>query len=169
MMLRIRRIELADAEPLAKIYVTDRDFFAPWDPRRPEEFYTPDGQRTRIAGMLADPGSYDSVIEEDGVLVGMVSLTGITRGPAQWANLGYWVAQSANGRGIATRAVALVLDYAFGDLELHRIQASTLLNNVRSQKVLGHHGFERIGVARSYLRIDGRWQDSILFQRVNGE
>jgi ribosomal-protein-alanine N-acetyltransferase len=40
------------------------------------------------------------------------------------------------------------------------------VDNVASQQVLVHNGFERIGLARRYLRIAGRWQDHVLFQRL---
>jgi ribosomal-protein-alanine N-acetyltransferase len=165
-VLQIRPIEIADATPIAALYAANREFLMPWEPRRDEAFFTPAGQRARIEGMHADPGSYNCVIEEDGAPLGMISLTAIVRGPAQSGNLGYWVAKSANGRGVATRVTALMLDRAFGELGLHRVQAGTLLHNLGSQTVLKRNGFEEIGVARSYLLIEGRWQDMMLFQRV---
>ncbi|NUT18074.1 MAG: GNAT family N-acetyltransferase [Hamadaea sp.] len=102
-------------------------------------------------------------------IVGMISLTMIERGPVEAAHLGYWVAQSANGRGVATAAVAAMIDLAFGEMGLHRLEACTMLHNAGSQKVLGRNGFERIGLARRYLKIAGRWQDHILFQRLATE
>jgi ribosomal-protein-alanine N-acetyltransferase len=38
---------------------------------------------------------------------------------------------------------------------------------VRSQRVLEHNGFLRFGLAPQYLRIAGRWQDHVLFQKLN--
>jgi ribosomal-protein-alanine N-acetyltransferase len=49
---------------------------------------------------------------------------------------------------------------------MHRLEAGTLVDNVASQRVLEKNGFERIGLARAYLRIAGAWRDHILFQRV---
>ncbi len=62
-----------------------------------------------------------------------------------------------------------MIDIAFGELGLHRLQAGTLVHNTGSQKVLERNGFERIGLARAYLKIAGRWQDHILFQRISGD
>ena len=76
-------------------------------------------------------------------------------------------ASFATGQGLATKAVASVRRIAFGRLGLHRIEAGTLERNVRSQRVLERNGFERFGLAPRYLRIDGRWQDHILFQVIN--
>lgn len=60
-----------------------------------------------------------------------------------------------------------IIPIAFDDLGLHRIQAGTLLHNVRSQRLLERTGFEQIGVAPSYLNIAGGWQDHALYQVVN--
>jgi ribosomal-protein-alanine N-acetyltransferase len=71
-----------------------------------------------------------------------------------------------NGRGLATSAVGDILSYAFGELDLHRVEAATLVDNVPSQRVLEKNRFERIGLARRFLRIDDEWRDFLLFQRL---
>jgi ribosomal-protein-alanine N-acetyltransferase len=85
----------------------------------------------------------------------------------QSANVGYWVAGERNGRGVATAAVAAACQFAFGELELHRLEAGTLLHNVGSQIVLDRNGFRAFGVAPGYLRIAGAWCDHVLFQRTS--
>jgi ribosomal-protein-alanine N-acetyltransferase len=52
-------------------------------------------------------------------------------------------------------------------LRLHRAEAGTLVHNIGSQRVLERNGFARYGLAPKYLRIAGRWQDHVLFQRIN--
>ena len=74
---------------------------------------------------------------------------------------------SHQGRGLATAAVRDIVGVAFDDLGLHRVQAGTLRDNLRSQRVLERTGFVRFGLAEAYLRIAGRWQDHVLFQLVN--
>ncbi|GAB3977701.1 GNAT family N-acetyltransferase [Plantactinospora veratri] len=168
-MIRIRPAGVDDADALAEAYVANREFLAPWEPVRPESFFTPAGQRARLrqATLERENGTgYGCVIELDGQICGTVTLSAILRGPAQSANLGYWVAESVNGRGVATRAVGLILDVAFGELDLHQVMAGTLLHNTGSQRVLGRNGFDRIGVAREHVEIAGKWQDHILFQRL---
>ncbi|GIF51254.1 [SSU ribosomal protein S5P]-alanine acetyltransferase [Asanoa ferruginea] len=168
-MVHIRPLDVSDAPVLATAYTANWPFLAPWDPVRPDAFFTPAGQEARISGMLADRAVYPCAIELDGDVVGTITLTQIEYGPAQSANLGYWVAQAVNGRGVATKAVAEIVEHAFGVLGLHRIQAGTLAHNHGSQKVLANNGFERIGTARGFLFIEGRWQDHILFQLVNDD
>ena len=88
---------------------------------RDESFYTVEGQRQRI-----ESGEQQAfAILDEGRIAGTVALSNITRGPFQSANLGYWVARDANDRGLATKAVAEVIEFAFGDLGLHRLEAGT--------------------------------------------
>jgi ribosomal-protein-alanine N-acetyltransferase len=90
----------------------------------------------------------------------------VLRGALQSATLSYWVDEARNGRGLCTRAVATVIDFAFGELGLHRIEAGTLPDNFGSQRVLEKNGFERYGVARRFLLIAGEWRDHVLFERI---
>jgi ribosomal-protein-alanine N-acetyltransferase len=137
---------------------------APFEPHRDERFYTAEGQREH----LEREGKHDFAILDGTGIVGTLQLSNVVRGPLQSANLGYWVAERLNGRGLATKAVADVILVAFGELGLHRLEAGTLVDNVASQRVLEKNGFERIGVARGYLHIGGAWRDHVLFQLLAG-
>jgi ribosomal-protein-alanine N-acetyltransferase len=64
-------------------------------------------------------------------------------------------------------AVADVVNIAFKQLGLHRLQAETVLYNPGSQRVLTRNGFQPFAIAPAYLKIAGRWQDQILFQLLN--
>ena len=166
-----RLVRTDDAEVLAGLVSRNRAFLAPWDLVRDEEYFTVDGQAQRIERAL---GEHERgaicpyvILEGDGRVVGRITLDGIERGPVQSCHLGYWVDEDHNSHGLATAAVATMLGVAFDELELHRVQAATLPHNAASQRVLERNGFERIGLARGYLRIAGRWQDHILFQRLS--
>jgi len=167
--VELRPVRLADVEALAGLYASERAFLAPFDPIRPDEFYTAEGQRIEVEHALAQRAAgsrYRFVIEVDGKLVGTLGIGNVVGSVFQSGNLGYFVAQAVNGRGVATRAVGLAAEQAFGPLGMHRLEAGTLVDNVASQRVLEKNGFERIGLARAYLRIAGAWRDHILFQRV---
>jgi ribosomal-protein-alanine N-acetyltransferase len=105
-------------------------------------------------------------ILDDVALAGSIALSNLARGPFQSANVGFWVDEARRGRGLATRAVAAIVALAFGDLDLHRLEAATLVDNVASQRVLEKNAFERIGLAPRYLQIAGSWRDHLLFQRT---
>ena len=147
--------------------ITNEEFFAPFDPDWPDDFQTLEHQRERIL----DPGRRHSwlILDDDGAPAGFVGLSNVVRGPLQSAILSYWVDEARNGRGLASSAVADVVEVAFGELELHRLEAGTLVDNIASQRVLEKAGFERIGVARRFLLINGAWRDFVLFQRIADE
>ncbi|MBG0739552.1 GNAT family N-acetyltransferase [Paeniglutamicibacter antarcticus] len=109
------------------------------------------------------------IVDGTGTLLGRITLNGIVRGTFQSCSLGYWVGAADNGPGVATAAVGSILRLVFGALGLHRIQAETLLHNVRSQRILEHNGFVRIGMAPNYLKIAGAWQDFNLYQIVQND
>ena len=161
---RIRPVTVDDAEELAALYAANREFLAPFEPIRPDEFFTATGQRARLTQPPANVLRF--VIVDDGAIAGIVNLSNIVRGAFDSANLGYFVAREHNGRGLATEAVAAVVEHAFEHAGLHRVEAGTLVDNLGSQRVLEKNGFERIGLAPRYLKIAGEWRDHILFQRV---
>jgi ribosomal-protein-alanine N-acetyltransferase len=167
-----RPIALDDAEALASLFTENREFLTPWFPSWEDWMFTVEGQRRAVAKYLERQGAGTQeprVILDDGCVVGRINLTDIVRGAFMSCHLGYWVAESSNGRGLASRAVDEVVTYAFGELGLHRVQAGTLLHNLPSQRVLERNGFARFGLAPKYLRIAGRWQDHVLFQRIRAE
>jgi ribosomal-protein-alanine N-acetyltransferase len=168
----IRPAVRADAAELAALFAAQRDHLGPWDPRRDPGFYTRAGQRARLTAVERDRASgtaFRHLILEDGELAGEIAISNVVRRAFQSGNLGYWVAGERCGRGVATAAVAAICRLAFGELELHRLEAGTLLHNVGSQIVLDRNGFASFGVAASYLRIAGSWCDHVLFQRIADE
>jgi len=169
--IRLRPLETGDASALAAAFLRNRVHLAPWDPVRDESFFTVGAQEQLITALLEerDAGRNAPFVlsnAADDEILGRVNLINIVRGAAHSADLGYWIDSSLAGRGLMSRAVAQVLDHAASVLELHRVQASTLLHNTASQRVLAINGFQQIGTAPKYLRIAGEWQDHHLFQRI---
>ena len=95
--------------------------------------------------------------------VGRVALSNIVRASWQNATLGYFIGQHFTGRGLATQAVRLVLQVAFENLSLHRVQAAAMPRNLASIRVLEKAGFVHEGMARRYLEINGIWEDHLLY------
>jgi [ribosomal protein S5]-alanine N-acetyltransferase len=160
--MTIRRLERDDAVELAELLRENREFLAPFDPIRDDDFFTAEGQRMR----MDEDASERFAIVFAGRIAGLVTISNISYGPFRSASLGYWVAERLNGRGLATSAVGEVAKIAFGEVGLHRLEAATLVDNVASQRVLEKNAFEPIGLARRYLRIAGEWRDHVLFQRT---
>lgn len=165
----LRPLEVEDAEILASLYARNREFMAPYDPVRPAEFYSAGGQRRELEALARERAAdrrYRFLIRNGDEPAGAVSVSNVVRGPFQNASIGYWVSQELNGRGIATAAVGLAVEWAFGPARLHRIEAGTLVDNLRSQAVLRRNRFSQVGLTRRYLHIGGAWRDHILFART---
>jgi len=165
----VRLVRESDAAPLAALYRANREYLAPFEPDREESFFTTAGQARRLAAVLAEHGqgrAYPYVIEVAGRPAGRITVSNVVRGPFCSGSMGYWVAADAAGHGVATRAVDHVLGECFAGHGLHRVEAATLVDNLRSQAVLRHNGFTLIGTAPRYLRIAGQWRDHLLFQRL---
>lgn len=155
-----------------------RGFLTPWEPtwapdalswhwyignlrRQDREWREGSGYAFLI--FLRDPAAPEAENARALRLVGAVTLNDVQRGIAQKATLGYWIGLPYAGQGLMTEAVQLVLDFAFQTLRLHRVEASCLPHNEPSARLLASIGFEREGHARGYLRINGRWEDHLLW------
>jgi ribosomal-protein-alanine N-acetyltransferase len=86
-------------------------------------------------------------------------LSQIFRKSFQNAYLGYMLGERFTRFGYMTEAVGLTLDYAFKDLDLHRVEANVQPSNLPSIRVLQRSGFSKEGFSRRYLKIGGRWRD----------
>jgi ribosomal-protein-alanine N-acetyltransferase len=163
-----RLVRPDDAAVLARLLRDNRANLAPFEPDRPDDYYTEEGQRAVLTRLLRDHehglGVPHVILDRDGAVAGRITLNTIVLGAFRSCSMGYWVDAARRGQGLATGAVAALKDLAFDELGLHRIEAGTLLHNVASQQVLRHNGFVPFGVARDYLHIGGRWQDHVLFQ-----
>ena len=165
----LRPVRKSDAVPLAAAFQANRSHLAPWEPVRPESFYSVEGQREVIGRRLAELHAGTAVplvLAGDAGIVGLLNLSSIVRGAFQNAHLGYWISDSFQGRGLMTAAVAAATQLAKVNLGLHRLEAATLVHNTASQRVLEKNGFEAYGTARAYLRIAGEWQDHRMYQLI---
>ncbi|MFM8700456.1 MAG: GNAT family N-acetyltransferase [Hyphomicrobiales bacterium] len=166
LLLRAPRME--DFNDWAQLRQESRSFLAPWEPTWPIDDLTRQAYRRRMKRyhdeMIADL-AYTIFIFEPTThsLMGGMTLGNVRRGVSQSATLGYWMGQPFAGRGIMTKAVRIVKNFAFGRLGLRRIEAGCLPVNTASIRVLEANGFEREGYARQYLCIAGIWQDHFLY------
>jgi ribosomal-protein-alanine N-acetyltransferase len=171
MVSRIRLISANDDVALAALHRDNREFLAPWEPLRPDRYYSQAGQRADIEAALLrheNGGSVPLVIVDDhGDIAGRLTVNGIVRGAFQSCSMGYWLAKNQTGKGLATEAVRAAVELAFTELGLHRVQAETLPHNMPSKNVLLRAGFEQFGLAPRFLKIAGKWQDHLMFQQLN--
>lgn len=102
-------------------------------------------------------------------IVGRVTLGRISRGVFQNAYVGYWIDRDRQGTGLMTEALTAALGFAFGTLGLHRVQAAIMPHNASSVRVVEKCGFRKEGYAERYLKIQGRWEDHLLFALTEEE
>ncbi|MGD8151183.1 GNAT family N-acetyltransferase [Ornithinimicrobium sp. Y1694] len=106
------------------------------------------------------------VIEVDGRLVGTMHLFDVMWGSRRAAWAGYWLAQSETGRGVATWALATLVDHAIQDVGLHRVEVAIRPENTRSIAVVQRLGMPEEGPARALMYVDGDWRDHRIFAVV---
>lgn len=106
---------------------------------------------------------------EDQRLLGAVTLDNIRRGPVQAGTIGYWIGAPFARRGYMKEAVLAVVHYAFTTLDMSRIESACLPENTPSRGVLEKCGFKYEGVAQSYLQINGRWRNHVLYASLRND
>lgn len=137
-----------------------------------------DWMRAGQAGMAAGSELHALIVPEHGAdaqpadgshgLIGSVGIAGLDP-LTRRCQAGYWVAPWARGRGAAARAVRLICDYAFAELEVARIELWVEPQNVASRQVAERSGFRAEGVMRSFMPVGGRRRDMIMYARLAPE
>ncbi len=164
----LRPPRMRDWRAWARLRERSRAFLAPWEPTWPENALTRAAFRRRLrqhGEEMQNGHGYSFLIfrKSDDALVGGISMTNLRRGVAQTASLGYWIGEPYARQGYMAEALIAVLGFAFDILHLHRVEAACLPGNTASQGLLRKVGFVEEGYARGYLRINGEWQDHVLF------
>lgn len=165
---------LANYAEWAALRAASRAFLTPWEPVWPGNDLTRAAYRRRIrryhSEMRADD-AYPFFIfrTDDGALVGGLTLSNIKRGMTQSTTMGYWMGERFANQGLMTEAVRAIVPFAFEGLRLHRIEAACLPANAASIRLLEKLGFQREGLARGLVCINGRWQDHLVFALLSDD
>lgn len=161
--ITLRPCRLDDAVSLATLYEANRFELSATEPWRPADFYTEAGQRRRISLGLARQDVLNFVILVGATMAGTIGFEEIGTDAGGIADIGYWVDVAHRRRGIATRAVAIAVEYAFGTLGLGRVRANVEPTNIASRRVLERNGFQLVG--RRSIPRGGRLPDHLVFER----
>ena len=165
----LRPFEESDAEELYALVVANRDYLArwmPWAAGQTLEDTVTFIQRTRR--QLAANDGFQAAIIEEGRIIGVVGFHGIS-----WqhrsTSIGYWLAESAQGRGTMTRAVRALIDHALGTWRLHRVEIRAGVDNAPSRAIPERLGLTQEGVAREAERIGEHYVDQAVYATLAGE
>ena len=164
--LILRQFRRDDREALAKLadnvnvskYLTDR-FPSP---------YTLADSDCWIAKVGSEDVPHNFAIEWQDQFVGSIGLAPLGDVYHRTANIGYWLGEPYWGNGLATRAVAMIMDYIFANLQFIRIQAVVFAENENSIRVLEKNNFTLEAVLRQHLTKNGRTQDAMLYAKLRG-
>lgn len=167
----MRAPEEADYAVWADLRSRSKAFLQPFEPRWPlDELTRPSFRRRlrRYAQDARDRTGYAFFIfdRQTDDLMGGLTVSNIRYGVSQSCSLGYWMGAPYAGMGYMTEVLPGLFSFLFKDLGLHRIEAACLPANNPSRRLLERAGFVAEGIARGYLKIDGRWQDHRLFAKI---
>ena len=167
--LTLKTLNPAYADEMLEYYNNNKEHLHEVEPTRDQSFYSVEVQRNilvenykqNLNGTALDMGIF---IDDE--FIGKIKLSNIVYGVFKSAFVGYSIDKDHQGKGYMKESLNLVLEYAFDVMGLHRIEASTLLDNEKSQGVLNACGFIKVGVNPKYLFINGEWRDHITFSKI---
>ncbi|MEL7116584.1 MAG: GNAT family protein, partial [Pseudomonadota bacterium] len=166
--MTLRPPQHSDFRHWAALRKASRDFLTPWEPTWASDHLTRKAFTNRVYWAQRSITSGNAVPlflfrRADDEILGAITLDNIRRGPAQAGTLGYWIGEPHARQGFMREAIEAVVHYAMTELDLSRIEAACLPENKASRGVLEKSGFKYEGVAQSYLQINGRWRNHVLY------
>ncbi|MDA8392454.1 MAG: GNAT family protein [Actinomycetota bacterium] len=167
----LRPLRPDDFDQWSEVRRRCREWLDPWEPRPPADARYLDRDRRTFAARCAarererqlGAGFGFGLFVSGNRLAGEVNLSSVQRGPFQNAYVGYWIDQALAGNGYVPEAVAVLFQFAFEELGLHRVQISIIPRNGPSRRVVAKLGLRDEGTALRYLEINGIWEDHIRY------
>ena len=176
--LVLRPIRYRDRKEWSEVRSRNSGWLAPWEASNPvpggglpdyrhmvRSLKAQAAQATALPFLITErtPGFREPVI------VGQLTVSSIVWGSAMMATLGYWVDKDRAGHGIAPTSVALVTDFCFQTLGLHRMEINIRPENGPSLRVVEKLGFRDEGYRPRFLHINGEWADHRSFALTSEE
>ena len=164
----------SDFRDWAGLRSENADFLIPWEPAWAADHLTRKSFTNRVYWAQRSISNGNALPlfltrRQDDALLGAITLDNIRRGPAQSGTLGYWIAEQFARQGYMRETIEAVVHHAFHQMDLSRIEAACLPDNVASRGVLEKAGFKYEGVAQSYLQINGRWRTHVLYAALRND
>lgn len=163
-----------DAYQFTELLIANKLYWTQFEPRHDASYYSVTVQRDKIRESLyqmRDRREYNFGIFDarTSKMIGQISLYSIKRLPFASGFVGYSIDEQETGRGIGTEAVRLVNRFAFETVNLHRVEAYVSPRNGGSIKVLEKAGFQREGLLRELLFINGTWEDHYIYAKLESD
>lgn len=164
----------SDFRAWATLREQSAEFLKPWEPSWSSDHLTRKGFVNRVywANRSISQGTALPLFLErrtDRQLLGAITLDNIRRGPAQAGTIGYWIGESYARQGFMREALTALVHHAFEVLDLSRLESACLPENTASRGLLEKCGYKYEGVAQSYLQINGRWRNHVLYANLRND
>ncbi|HQU69486.1 MAG TPA: GNAT family protein [Albidovulum sp.] len=172
--MTLRLPQHSDFRAWAALRSDSREFLMPWEPVWSADHLSRKSFTNRVywAGRAYSAGTAMPLFlirRTDDMLLGAVTVDNIRRGPAQAATVGYWIGAPFARSGYMSEALRAVIHHCFTTLDLSRLESACLPENAASRGVLEKCGYKYEGVAQSYLQINGRWRNHVLYANLRGD
>lgn len=161
----------ADWRSWAALRQQSAEFLKPWEPSWSKDHLTRKSFVNRVywANRSISQGTGVPLFlerREDKRLLGAITLDNIRRGPAHAGTIGYWIGEPHAREGYMREALTALVHHAFEVLDLSRLESACLPENAASRGLLEKCGYKYEGVAQSYLQINGRWRNHVLYANL---
>lgn len=163
-----------DYQPWCELRQKSAEFLKPWEPSWSTDHLTRKGFVNRVhwARRSIREGTAVPLFlsrRSDACLLGAITLENIRRGPSQSGMIGYWIGVDYARQGYMREALTAMVHYAFEVIDLSRVESACLPENAASRGLLENCGYKYEGVAQSYLQINGRWRNHVLYASLRDD
>ena len=172
LILKTKKVELraphySDFDQWSHLRENSKTFLELWEPKRGNDFFKRKAFNNRVRwakkSFQAGQAYQFFIFDKFQTLLGSITIENIRKGPSNAATLGYWLGKEHTGKGFMKEALLAIIDFCFNTLNISRLEAATLPENKSSRGLLERVGFKYEGVGQSYLQINGRWRNHVLY------
>ena len=168
--LELRLLEYRHAPALFDLIESSREFLVEWQPWAAGITLVEDAKGIVRGGLqaLANNSGFRIGIWFNGELAGLVGFNFIDWN-SRSTDLGYWLGEKFQGHGLVIQSCQVLLNYAFSELKLNRVEISTTVENLKSRAVAEKLGFKQEGITRQYWFRHERYFDKVIYSLLAEE
>ncbi|WP_420452801.1 GNAT family N-acetyltransferase [Ilumatobacter sp.] len=166
----MRPLAVNDFDAWSEVRRRNAEWLTVWEPSRLAHQPDPTNDKSAFASRCLQRDrdrtagtAYQFGMFVDRRVAGEVNLNNVIRGAMQSCTVGYWIDRDHAGRGYTVEGVSLVMQFAFEQLGLHRVEVCIVPRNHRSRRVMDKLGIRSEGTAQRYLEINGTWEDHVRY------
>ena len=168
--ITMRPLAASDFRTWSEVRARNADWLTVWEPLRQPTLPDPTTDRSAFTARCvqrdrdrANGVAYQFGLFVDQRVAGEINLNNVIRGAMQSGTIGYWIDQRHAGQAYVAEGVALLMQFAFEHLSLHRVEICIVPRNMNSRRVMDKLQVRDEGVALRYLEINGVWEDHIRY------